>query len=70
MFVVWQGSLIVGRFGTEKGVMLMRKPACCYVQGRRGARRFRAEVGKVKSVDEFRQVIERYFPRARCLPGS
>jgi len=54
-------ELIVDRFGAEKGSMLMRKYACCYVQGRRGARRFRAEVGRVRCVDEFRDVVERYF---------
>lgn len=58
-------NLIVERFGDEKGTMLMRKYACCYVQGRRGARRFRAEVGHVRSVDEFREVVERYFAADR-----
>ncbi len=37
-------DLIVERFGTEKGTMLMRKYACCYAQGRRGARLFRTHV--------------------------
>ncbi len=54
-------NLIVERFGAEKGTMLMRKYACCYVQSRRGARRFRAEIGHAKSVDEFRKVVEQYF---------
>jgi len=50
-------AFVVDRFGPEKGTMLMRKYACCYVQGRRGARRFRAQVGRVTSVDEFREVV-------------
>lgn len=54
-------QLIVDRFGAEKGTMLMRKYACCYVQGRRGARRFRAQVGRVSSIGEFHDVVERYF---------
>jgi len=56
-------DLVVGRFGSEKGTMLMRKYACCYVQGRRGARRFRSAVAHVTSVDEFREVVEQHFPR-------
>ena len=37
-------DLIVDRFGVDKGTMLMRKYACCYAQGRRGARQFRGQV--------------------------
>lgn len=55
-------DLIVDRFGAEKGTMLMRKYACCYAQGRRGARAFRSHVATVSSPDEFHQVVAESFP--------
>ena len=55
-------DLVVRRFGTEKGTLLMRKFACCYAQGRHGARHFRTHVGRVSSPEEFYHVVERYFP--------
>jgi tRNA-dihydrouridine synthase B len=55
-------ELIVDRFGAEKGTMLMRKYACCYAQGRRGARQFRSYAARVGTPDEFRQVVHQYFP--------
>ncbi len=55
-------DLIVERFGAEKGTMLMRKYACCYAQGRRGARRFRGEIATVNSPAEFRTVVAECFP--------
>ena len=54
--------LICHRFGEEKGSILMRKFACCYAQGRRGAKDFRAKVAGVSSPDEFLNVVERFFP--------
>ncbi|MGD9646617.1 MAG: tRNA dihydrouridine synthase DusB [Pirellulales bacterium] len=56
-------DLVVGRFGVEKGTMLMRKYACCYAQGRPGAREFRTRASRVASAAEFHQIVERYFPR-------
>ncbi len=56
-------DLVVDRFGPEKGTLLMRKYACCYAQGRHGARRFRTHVGKVNMPEEFHDVVGRYFPR-------
>ena len=56
-------ELICQRFGPEKGCILMRKYACCYAQGRRGARTFRSRVAVINSVDEFFQVVEESFPR-------
>lgn len=56
-------ELVVDRFGEEKGTVLMRKYACCYAQGRRGARDFRKHVAKVTTREEFDGVVERYFPR-------
>ena len=55
-------DLVVKRFGEEKGTLLMRKYACCYAQGRRGARHFRTHVAKVSTQDEFNQVVNDYFP--------
>ena len=55
-------ALVVERFGVEKGTLLMRKFACCYAQGRHGARHFRAHVSRVNSPEEFNRVVEQYFP--------
>jgi len=55
--------LVVARFGLEKGTILMRKFACCYAQGRPGARDFRTHVSRVDSAAEFNQVVEQHFPR-------
>ena len=56
-------NLIVSRFGESKGAQLMRRYACCYAQGRHGARHFRTHVAKVSSAEEFHAVVEEYFPR-------
>jgi tRNA-dihydrouridine synthase B len=55
-------ELVCQRFGEAKGSLLMRKYACCYAQGRSGAREFRSRVAKVNTPAEFRAVVERYFP--------
>ena len=54
--------LVIDRFGEEKGTMLMRKYACCYAQGKRGARHCRTHVAKVSSAQEFQQVVDEHFP--------
>lgn len=54
--------LVVERFGIQKGALLMRKFACCYAQGRSGAREFRAHVSKIGTAEEFHDVVGRYFP--------
>jgi tRNA-dihydrouridine synthase B len=54
---------VVERFGPEKGTLLMRKYACCYAQGRHGARHFRTHVAKVSTPEEFYAVVEEYFPK-------
>jgi tRNA-dihydrouridine synthase B len=54
--------LVCHRFGDERGTLLMRKFACCYAQGRRGARDFRANVARVCSPPEFIEAVKRYFP--------
>lgn len=59
--------LVVERFGTTKGTILMRKFACCYAQGRPGAREFRTQVSHVASPAAFHRAVEQYFPR--CEPA-
>jgi tRNA-dihydrouridine synthase B len=56
-------EMVLKRFGERKGVVLMRKYACCYAQGRTGAREFRTYAAKVASREEFYDIVERYFPR-------
>ncbi len=57
-------DLVCQRFGLAKGTILMRRYACCYAQGRRGARQFRTSVARVQTADQFRTVVEQFFPRA------
>ncbi len=56
-------SLVCERFGTDKGTVLMRKYACCYAQGRSGAREFRTHVSKVATPTEFHAIVDQFFPR-------
>jgi len=55
-------ALVVSRFGPDKGTVLMRKFACCYAQGKPGARHFRTYVAYVKTPQEFMDVVDQYFP--------
>lgn len=55
-------DLVKQRFGEEKGTVLMRKFACCYAQGKYGARFFRSNVANVSTADEFYRVVEEFFP--------
>ena len=55
-------DLVKDRFGEEKGTVLMRKYACCYAQGKYGARHFRSRIAQVGSAEEFYQVVDEYFP--------
>ena len=54
--------LLVEQHGERLGAILMRKHACQYVQGRRGARAFRAKVSQVDTPQQFVAVVERHFP--------
>ena len=54
--------MIVQRFGQQRGTIQMRKYACCYVQGRRGAKGFRSKVVKVTTHAEFIAAVEDHFP--------
>lgn len=56
---------LLDRFGEDKASQLMRKYACCYAQGRFGARHFRTHVAKVASAEEFFSVVEEYFPKEK-----
>lgn len=62
--------LVVDRFGEEKGTVLMRKYACCYAQGKRGARFFRTHVAHVSSAAEFYDVVRDHFPKAVASEGA
>ncbi len=55
-------GLVVDRFGAQKGTHLMRKFACCYAQGKRGARLFRTHAAKVEDAADFYRVVDMYFP--------
>ncbi len=50
---------------SQKGTMLMRKYACCYAQGRPGARHFRTHIAHASTPEEFYAVVEQHFPRER-----
>jgi tRNA-dihydrouridine synthase B len=60
-------ELVVERFGPQRGTFLMRKFGACYAQGRAGARYFRTHVQQVTTPEEFRRVVELYFPREEWL---
>jgi tRNA-dihydrouridine synthase B len=55
-------ELVIKRFGPQKGTLLMRKFACCYAQGKTGARNFRSNITLVDSPQEFYAVVDRDFP--------
>lgn len=61
--LLYHYKLVCQRFGDDRGTLLMRKFACCYAQGRPGAREFRANVARVTSPEQFYDVVERHFPR-------
>lgn len=62
--------LVTDRFGEEKGTVLMRKYACCYAQGKRGARHFRTHVARVSTAEEFYEVVAEHFPADLPAPES
>ncbi len=55
-------ALVLERFGEQKGTLLMRKFACCYAQGRRGARDFRREVSKAPDAGALWRLFDELFP--------
>ncbi|MEN6458640.1 MAG: tRNA-dihydrouridine synthase [Thermoguttaceae bacterium] len=54
--------MVVERFGPTKGTILMRSYACCYGEGRPGARAFRREIAGAASPEEFAAIVARAFP--------
>ncbi|MBX3434054.1 MAG: tRNA-dihydrouridine synthase [Pirellulales bacterium] len=56
-------ALVRARFGDERACVLMRKFACCYAQGRPGAREFRKQIAVIETPERFYDVVERCFPR-------
>ena len=56
-------DLVVRRFGVQKGTQLMRKFACCYAQGKPGARIFRGQVSHISTPAEFYAAVEACFPK-------
>ncbi len=56
-------QLVCERFGESKGTILMRKYACCYAQGRPGAREFRTHVSRAATPADFRAIVDRCFPK-------
>lgn len=56
-------DLVVERFGVERAAVLMRKYACCYAQGRPGARAFRSSVATIETAEAFHAAVENFFPR-------
>jgi len=61
--------LLTEQFGQEQSIVLMRKFACCYANGRPGARAFRGMVSKVSNAQEFHSIVEHYFPREEIVTG-
>jgi tRNA-dihydrouridine synthase B len=52
---------IVDQFGPQRGTILMRRYACCYGHGTRGARQFRAMVVQASTPEEFRAAVLAHF---------
>ncbi|MHC4405994.1 MAG: tRNA dihydrouridine synthase, partial [Planctomycetota bacterium] len=57
-------DLLTEQFGRRRGTILMRKIACLYAQGRRGARTFRSKVTRVATPEEFHAVVNEHFRQA------
>jgi len=53
---------VVEHFGEDRGIMLMRKFACNYANGRAGARTFRGRIHRARSDAEFVAIVEASFP--------
>ena len=56
-------DLVVDRFGSRKGTLLMSKYACYDAQGQHGAHKFRSAVVRVANREEFHAVVRDCFPR-------
>jgi tRNA-dihydrouridine synthase B len=62
-------DLVCQRFDERSATLLMKKYACHYASGKRGACIFRARVTKVSTRQEFLDVVEGYFPSEGCASG-
>jgi tRNA-dihydrouridine synthase B len=60
-------DLVCRRFGVERGTLLMRKFACSYAQGLPGAREFRGSVSRVRTREEFLDVMRTIFPSTAAV---
>ncbi|HEY1599101.1 MAG TPA: tRNA-dihydrouridine synthase [Pirellulales bacterium] len=60
-------ALVCERFGPARGTILMRRFACCYAQGRPGAREFRTRVSQMATPQDFAAIVDKYFPQASLL---
>ncbi len=56
--------------GEDRAVVLFRRQACCYAQGRPGARAFRAEISRASTPQELLAVVERHFAREEGAQGK
>ena len=56
--------LVCEPLGPDRGTILMRRFACCYAQGRPGAREFRTRVSHVATPEEFAAVVNDFFPQS------
>jgi len=55
--------LLVEQLGERRATLLIRKHACQYAQGCRGARTFRSKVTKVATPQQLIEVVQEHFPR-------
>jgi len=62
-------EMVVQRFGGLRGTILMRKYACCYAQGRPGAKQFRRQIVRTTTPAEFIAVVRHYFTEGEEAPG-
>jgi tRNA-dihydrouridine synthase B len=60
-------ELVCERFGSARGTILMRRFACCYAQGRPGAREFRTRVSQMATPADFAAIVSKYFPQAGAV---
>lgn len=63
-------GLVRHRFGDKKGAVLMRKYACCYAQGRSGAREFRKQIARIETPEDFFRVVNEQFPKDQPIEAQ
>ncbi len=55
--------LVCEQYGPERGTVLMRRRACCYGQGLRGARGFRRRISRAAGAEQFVAIAGEFFDR-------